>query len=247
MDGNDYSNPDIICHKGATPPTNHGTVAAGGTVDLQWNTWPESHHGPVITYLANCNGPCSSVGKASLKFVKIAESGLLDKAGGVAPGKWATDEMLANGLTVSVTIPATIAAGKYVLRHEIIALHGGYNPNGAQNYPQCINLEITGSGTDNPPGVAGEALYSPEDPGIRNNIWQTPVDYPIPGPPLYGGGGGSSMNGTKSSNSTGSSRSGSKIGAGQFKNATDTGSKSFAASSSDSPVSLHKRRQRRHV
>jgi hypothetical protein len=32
----DYSSPDIVCHKGATPGGAYVTVAAGGTVELQW-------------------------------------------------------------------------------------------------------------------------------------------------------------------------------------------------------------------
>lgn len=43
-----YATADIICHLGATNAGASATVAAGGTVDLQWTTWPESHHGPVI-------------------------------------------------------------------------------------------------------------------------------------------------------------------------------------------------------
>ena len=31
--------PDVICHLSATPGTASATVAAGGKVELQWNTW----------------------------------------------------------------------------------------------------------------------------------------------------------------------------------------------------------------
>jgi cellulase len=43
-----YATSDIICHLGATNAQTSATVAAGGTVELQWTAWPESHHGPVI-------------------------------------------------------------------------------------------------------------------------------------------------------------------------------------------------------
>ncbi|KAI9716573.1 MAG: hypothetical protein M1812_005304 [Candelaria pacifica] len=180
-----FSGPDIICHKGATPGGTHATVAAGSSIDLQWTIWPESHHGPVITYLANCNGPCESVEKTQLQFFKIAEAGLIDDS--TFPGKWASDQMIANNNTATAIIPSDIAPGNYVLRHEIIALHAANEVNGAQNYPQCINLEITGTGTDNPSGVLGEALYTPNDPGIFINIYQKISEYTIPGPPLYSG------------------------------------------------------------
>lgn len=43
-----YATSDIICHLGATNAGASATVAAGGTVELQWTAWPSSHHGPVI-------------------------------------------------------------------------------------------------------------------------------------------------------------------------------------------------------
>ena len=185
-----YSNPDIICHKGATPAGTSAKVAAGGTVELQWTDWPESHHGPVLDYLAKCSGSCSNAEKSSLKFFKIDEGGLID--GASSPGKWASDQLIANNQSWTVTIPKSIAPGNYVLRHEIIALHSAGDANGAQNYPQCINLQITGSGSDSPAGIPATQFYKPTDPGILVNIYTTMKKYIIPGPPVYGGGSGSS-------------------------------------------------------
>lgn len=38
-----------------------GPVAAGSTVSLRWTLWPESHVGPVITYMARCaNDNCAT-------------------------------------------------------------------------------------------------------------------------------------------------------------------------------------------
>ena len=53
-----YANPDIVCHLGATPAGAEAPVNAGDTIEIQWTPWPVSHKGPVIDYLANCNGPC---------------------------------------------------------------------------------------------------------------------------------------------------------------------------------------------
>merc|ERR1711977_358584 len=156
-----FATGDIICHNGAKNAALSAPVAAGGNVDLHWNTWPESHHGPVINYLANCGGDCAS------------------------------DALMANNLTGSVTIPSTIAPGNYVLRHEIIALHSAGQADGAQNYPFCVNLEVTGSGTDSPEGVLGTALYTPTDAGILVSIYTAGATYEIPGPALYAGGSGS--------------------------------------------------------
>ncbi|TDZ74530.1 Polysaccharide monooxygenase Cel61a [Colletotrichum trifolii] len=169
---------DIICHKSATPGKTSVKVAAGDSVTLKWNTWPESHKGPVIDYLAKCEGDCSSADKESLKFFKIDEAGN-------EGGEWAADRLRTNGLSWEAKIPADIAPGNYVLRHEIIALHSAGQENGAQFYPQCINLEITGSGTANPEGVVGTSLYKATDPGVLFDIYSGSGEYTVPGPALY--------------------------------------------------------------
>ncbi|KAL2819084.1 glycosyl hydrolase family 61-domain-containing protein [Aspergillus cavernicola] len=178
------STDSIICHINATNPRGYATVAAGDEIYLQWvpTPWPDSHHGPVLDYLANCGESCETVDKTSLEFFKISGPGLID--GSSPPGIWADDQLIANGNGWLVQIPASIAPGNYVLRHEIIALHGAGSENGAQLYPQCFNLVITGSGNVSPSGVAGPDLYTPTDPGILINIYQVLTSYIVPGPAL---------------------------------------------------------------
>ncbi|KAL2829515.1 glycosyl hydrolase family 61-domain-containing protein [Aspergillus cavernicola] len=169
----DYNGPDIICHRDAAPGALSGEVAAGDTVTVKWNQWLSDHKGPVIDYLANCNGDCATVDKTTLEFFKIDAKGL-------TAGTWASDELLANGASWDITIPADLKAGNYVLRHEIIALHGA-----PQFYPQCVNLKVTGSGTSTPSGTPGMQLYSKTEKGFNTNIWQEPTEYKLPGPALY--------------------------------------------------------------
>ncbi|KAJ5620086.1 hypothetical protein N7510_004070 [Penicillium lagena] len=183
INGTEYSNPNIICHKNALPGALEAPVTAGGTVELQWTDWPSDHHGPVITYMANCNGDCASVDKTKLEFFKIDQGGLITDD--PVPGTWATDNLIANNNSRTVTIPSSIEAGNYVLRHEIIALHSAESKNGAQNYPQCLNLKVTGGGSDSPSGTLGTELYKDTDPGILVDIWQSLSTYVIPGPALY--------------------------------------------------------------
>ncbi|ETI21170.1 hypothetical protein G647_07514 [Cladophialophora carrionii CBS 160.54] len=200
----DYTSPDIICHKGATPGGSYVSVAAGDSIELQWTEWPESHHGPVIDYLAACGDDCTTVDKTQLLFNKIDEAGLNN--GDPAPGNWASDDLIANNNSWTVTIPSSIAPGKYVLRHEIIALHSAFDAGGAQNYPQCINLEVSGSGTDNlGSGTKGTELYTAQDPGILINIYYpTVTDYIIPGPALLDGSSSGSQPSVSASASTAS-------------------------------------------
>lgn len=83
--------------------------------------------------------------------------------------------------------PINIPTGHYVFRHEIIALHGATTANGAQNYPFCVNIDVTGSGTANPVGVAATSFYKATDPGILFNPYVTLSSYTMPGPALWTG------------------------------------------------------------
>lgn len=148
---------------------------------MQWNTWPESHHGPALSYLARVDGEFADIEPTELQFFKIHETGLVS---GSNPGTWGTDEMIANGTRYRATIPSTLAPGKYVLRHELVALH---SIGEAQLYPQCVNIEVTGSGTEIPGGNPGTSLYSPDDPGFLFDIYRKFDSYPIPGPPVFEG------------------------------------------------------------
>lgn len=167
---------DIACHKSSRAATSFVRVAAGQSVTLQWNTWPDSHKGPVIDYLAPFN-----TNAGSLSFAKIAQRGLIS---GSNPGTWASDELVRNGNSWSVTIPSSIAPGQYVLRHEIIALHSAGNQNGAQFYPQCINIEVTSGGSRRPSGAPASSFYRATDPGVLFNLYRQFTSYPIPGPAL---------------------------------------------------------------
>ncbi|KAI1338457.1 lytic polysaccharide monooxygenase [Xylariaceae sp. FL0016] len=180
-----YTTSDIACHKSATPGATYISADAGDTLTLYWNTWPDTHHGPVLNYLAECSGECTSADAGSLSFTKISEQGLLS---GSNPGTWATDTLIANNFTSDVTIPAGLAPGNYVLRHEIIALHSAGNENGAQNYPQCLNVQVgSGGSTALPGGEAATSFYTPTDDGILFNLYGTFDSYPIPGPDVWTG------------------------------------------------------------
>lgn len=100
-------------------------------------------------------------------------------------GYWATDVLIANNNSWTVEIPPSIAPGNYVLRHEIIALHSAASADGAQNYPQCVNLAVSGSGTANPTGVLATTFYSPTSPSILFDLYGTLSNYTVPGPALY--------------------------------------------------------------
>ncbi|KAI0007325.1 glycoside hydrolase family 61 protein [Xylariaceae sp. FL0662B] len=222
-----YASGDIVCHKSANAAAGHAQVAAGDSISIAWNTWPDSHKGPMLDYLAACDGACESVDKAALKFFKIDGAGYDS-----ATGTWASDTMIANNNTWLVQIPSTVKAGNYVLRHETIALHSAGSVGGAQNYPQCFNLEITGSGTEVPSGTLGTALYKEDDAGIVVDIYNGLSTYAVPGPTLIAGASSS----VAQSSSTVTASGTPTVGSGGANSATATAASTTPATSTAASV-----------
>ncbi|KAJ2775091.1 hypothetical protein IWQ56_000263 [Coemansia nantahalensis] len=182
---------DMLCRTENMDPsaTDICPVAAGSTVQILWTESgkgsraidPE-HPGPCFVYMS----PMEANGKGNVWF-KIAEEGYDPKA-----KRWCTRRMYDEGGIFEVTIPADLKPGNYIMRPELISLHeadrvyGDDKSAGAQYYPNCIQLKVTGSGTVVPPGVAIPGIYKKNDPGIHFNLWDDdPNKYPFPGPPVY--------------------------------------------------------------
>ncbi|KAL0946012.1 hypothetical protein HGRIS_012289 [Hohenbuehelia grisea] len=183
----DPTSPDITCSIGnqkLPPGPITATVAAGGSVTMLWNTWPLGHYGPVLNYMAKCPGDCS-VWKADTgtPWFKIGQESFSN-------GQWASDALAKNNFTYTVKIPKNIAPGNYLLRHENLALHAATNIGGAQFYPVCTQLTVTGGGSLNPSGLGFPGAYSATDPGVHFNPYQGDAvnqAYVPPGGPVYPG------------------------------------------------------------
>jgi hypothetical protein len=214
----DISNPDLSCRQDSAPAKNYGQIAAGGKADFFWtsedkvinpNGWAESHRGPIMTYIAPCNGDCTTVDKASLKWTKIYEEGLISGTANTN-GVWASDKMRENGGINSATIPSSIAPGKYVIRNEIIALHRAHI-NEPEFYAQCANIEVTGSGTDDlsGKGVIATQLYKTTDNVFGFDVYNVGKEttWPIPGPAVYSAAESGNVGNAPSSTSIASSSS----------------------------------------
>ncbi|KAF2125633.1 lytic polysaccharide monooxygenase [Dothidotthia symphoricarpi CBS 119687] len=180
----------VSCHFSSAPGALHINVTAGSTLTLQWNEWPVSHVGPVLTYLAPCNGSCATADAGSLRWSKIDEMGWVNSTGWAEMGlggTWATDVLISNGFSWEVRVPQMLAQGEYVLRHEILALHVAAQRDGAQAYPQCVNLRVGGAGSGRlGAGILGSHLYGMEDKGILVDVSGKIGGYQIPGPKLDG-------------------------------------------------------------
>lgn len=141
----------------------------------------ESHHGPCLVYMALRKDVES---KKDKPWFKIYEQGNKGK------DKWCTDYLRGNHGKLDIIIPKDIPNGEYLLRTEIIALHGAKKKGGAQFYPNCAQLAISGAtGKFNGKGpeyVAIPGVYHADDPGILINIYKGEgLNYKIPGPPVY--------------------------------------------------------------
>ncbi|GLB44435.1 putative glycosyl hydrolase family 61 [Lyophyllum shimeji] len=169
---------------GSAPAPIYATVAAGSQMALNWTTWPDSHKGPMITYMARAPSDITNWNPGtSAVWFKVAEAGLVN-------GKWAaTDLLTASNSIYTFTIPPKLKAGQYIIRHEIIALHAATSYPGAQVYPSCIQVQVTGSGTALPTSfVSFPGAYTASTPGIVFDVYQGPSTYPIPGPSVWTGG-----------------------------------------------------------
>ncbi|KAI0124022.1 glycoside hydrolase [Xylariales sp. AK1849] len=168
---------------GSSPAALHAPAVAGETVTLFWTLWPDSHVGPVITYMAQCpdTGCTDYMPGTDAVWFKVQEAGREDTS-----DVWGDSSlMVSNNAGIQYTIPACLTAGYYLVRHEIIALHAAYSYPGAQFYPGCHQLEVTSSGSTTPTDlVAFPGAYVATDPGITYDAYQA-TDYTVPGPDVF--------------------------------------------------------------
>ncbi|CAA7261477.1 unnamed protein product [Cyclocybe aegerita] len=191
----DVNSNDVICNGGINPylqPVSktvipvpagaqitaefHHTLTSANTGDAS-DPIDASHKGPILAYMAQVpDATQSSV--TGLKWFKIYHDGL-------SGGTWAVDKLIRNKGKVSFAIPTCISSGQYLLRVELIALHGAGSYPGAQLYMECAQIQVTGGGNTSPATVNFPGAYKGSDPGITVNIYSGLTSYTIPGPPVF--------------------------------------------------------------
>jgi hypothetical protein len=187
------SNPDLACGRGST---NDATLVAdvnpGATIKFNWSNgeggaWPHNT-GPILTYMAPCgDGGCANFDAANAQFFKIDEKGRHD-----GNGPWFQADIFQNfDATTDVTIPTNLPAGEYLVRHEIIGLHLGNVPGGAEFYPSCFQVRLGQSEVRSatlPPAdksVTFPGGYTDDEPGILFfGVYDPNSAYDFPGPEL---------------------------------------------------------------
>lgn len=116
---------------------------------------------------------------------------------------WGEEVIRLKNSIYSVNVPAGLANGEYILRHEvwyhpklyghlyqsfslqILGLHVAGTVMGAQFYPNCLQIKVQNGGNiELPEGIPLPGSYDPYDPGILVQLWQiTPQNpaYTAPG------------------------------------------------------------------
>ncbi|KAL0571425.1 hypothetical protein V5O48_010541 [Marasmius crinis-equi] len=190
----DVTSTDLTCNVNGLSGSGVNTlqIAAGSNITFEWHQHAQrtgedaisgGHKGPVLVYVAKAPSTAASFDGQGTVWTKIYQSGLLDPT----TQTWATDVVNSNNGKHSVVLPASLPAGEYLLRAEIIALHVAQSYPGAQFYIGCAQVSITGGGSANPPKIALPGAYKPTDPGITVNIYNNLQSYTFPGGPVWSG------------------------------------------------------------
>ncbi|KAF2666551.1 family 61 putative glycoside hydrolase [Microthyrium microscopicum] len=171
------SSPNIACNTPGTPAHTTIEAAAGAPLTAHWNPWPHDG-GPLSVWMVECPGDCATfTSPHTASWFKIHDDGL---AG--------TQKLIKAANSLTVTIPASLKSGNYLIRHEVINLA---RPP-AEFYPECAQIKVTGSGTKSP-GPESRSTFAnaykmnlPQFTGSYND-WRAKGGYKLPGPAPWKG------------------------------------------------------------
>ncbi|ODN76865.1 hypothetical protein, variant 2 [Cryptococcus amylolentus CBS 6039] len=224
----DYTT-DVIATGGtATSSDLVANATAGDTVIVTWNTWPESHKGSVTQWMAHCpDDLCAGTAGADMDWFKISQSSYDESS-----DSWPTD-YIAENLIWTFTLPTNLAAGQYLLRHELLAMHSTGAP---QFYPVAIEmqLESSGSTTPSPTGTFPDMYDSDDDMALTQNIYggsALNAEFVVPGVAVYDGS-DSTVSNWDSTGLENNSTSSSSTTASSAVSATTSSAEASAATSS---------------
>ncbi|CCL98501.1 uncharacterized protein FIBRA_00499 [Fibroporia radiculosa] len=182
------SSPFLACGPDAQPAQLEAIAAPGSVINITWvsgggGNWPHEV-GPVLTYMAECTNTttCKDFDTTGARWFKI------DEAGKQSDNVSWVQLYIEEGRNFNMTLPENLAPGPYLLRNEIIGLQNAMARGGAEPFPSCTQLIVTGNGTGVPAAnetVSFPGAYNSTDPGIWFNAYDnTHTPYVFPGPPV---------------------------------------------------------------
>ncbi|KAG8926850.1 hypothetical protein FRC02_008624 [Tulasnella sp. 418] len=173
---------DIICGPNAQKAALSGAAKPGSKLTYDWaggdnGKWPHNT-GPMLTYITPCNGDCSDFDPSDAKWTKIEEVGRKENS-----NLWVQNDLFEGG-TYTFNLPNELPNGNYLIRHEIIGLHIAGEKGGAEFYPSCAQITVSGGQDGSLPSdetVRFPGAYTPTDPGILVNAFDASKPYQFPG------------------------------------------------------------------
>ncbi|KAG8982349.1 hypothetical protein FRB93_008156 [Tulasnella sp. JGI-2019a] len=183
----DVSSIDYRCHVlGDVQNPNTINVSPGDVLTFEWHDnnrtasddilAPSTDAGPCLVYLS----PDPPAAKSWVKIFQETDGS----------GSWcSTGNVAAHGGKLNVQLPAGLAAGKYLIRPEIIGLSGRTVPStGPDLYFECIQLNVLGTGSVAlPTGISIPGDIAPNDPGLLYNFYSAETPYTAPGGTVWSG------------------------------------------------------------
>ncbi|KAF6762678.1 glycosyl hydrolase family 61-domain-containing protein [Ephemerocybe angulata] len=227
--------PDMACGTGAKPALLAADVNPGDTVAFSWrggtgeSNWVHEK-GPIVTYMASCGSvPCAEFDALKAKWFKVAD--LMQKS----DGTWYMADVMHQGAAIEVKIPSTLAAGNYLIRQEMIAIHLANTIGGVEIFPSCTQLKVGGSQTGKPDAselVSFPGAYKADSPALFiPEVFEARHKFVVPGPAIAKIAGGKGGSGPTSSSTATTTKA-----VATETTTSSTTSTSTAASSTPSPV-----------
>ncbi|KAI1759580.1 lytic polysaccharide monooxygenase [Hypoxylon sp. FL1150] len=169
---------DITCNvNGDKVPSGVETIPAkgGDSITVAWDV--SSHPSPITHFLYGPVDDASEASGVGAGWFKIDERDYVD-------GHWANEIVSNAGGNYTFKLPTNLKSGDYLLRSEMLALHGAQTVGGAQFYIGCMQLKITGKGGNCSPTISLPGAYNAEDeniyiPNVYNGF--DPTTYSAPG------------------------------------------------------------------
>ncbi|CAK7217213.1 hypothetical protein SBRCBS47491_003088 [Sporothrix bragantina] len=193
----DLASSDMICGRnGLAPVAFTCPVTAGATLTFEFRENPDgskpgaidaSHKGPCAVYLRQVPDMAATTPATTSGWFKIYEDGYDEST-----GQWCTEKLIAANGLLSVTLPAGLPEGAYLVRPELLALHEA-QVGDPQFYVGCAQVFVAASSSSSSGSLAIPENFEATipgyvkagDPSVTFNIYEPEFPYTMPGPPVF--------------------------------------------------------------